>query len=97
MSLFPYDENTSPIPVLSPTSTEKLAISGTAATSEAATTPVSRLCATVDCFYAVSGTATTSSCFLPANSVEYIKVAVGSTLSVITAGASGSIFISQLS
>jgi len=91
------DDNGNPVQVLKPTSTEKLSISGTAASGAAlsTTTTVLRLIATVDCYYSLDGTATTSSAYLPAGVIEYIGVENSDTLSVITGGSSGSLFITE--
>lgn len=98
MSTLTIDANAKPIQVLRPTTVSKVSISGTAAsaTAIAAGVRVARLVSTVDCFYSVTGTATTSSNYLPANAVEYIHVYEGDTVSTITSGGTGSIFVSSM-
>lgn len=91
------DGNGKPVQVLSPISAEKLALSTTAASAAAfsATTNVIRIVADQPCFYRLDGTATTSHVYLPADTVEYIKVSPGITLSVILAAGTGSMYISE--
>lgn len=98
MSTLTIDANAKPIQVLRPTTVSKVSISGTAAsaTAIAANVRVARLVSTVDCFYSVTGTATTSSNYLPANAIEYIHVYEGDTVSTITDGGSGSIFVTSM-
>lgn len=98
MSTLTIDANSKPIQVLRPTTVSKVSISGTAAsaTAIAAGVRVARLVSTVDCFYSVTGTATVSSNYLPANAVEYIHVYEGDTVSTITSGGTGSIFVSSM-
>jgi hypothetical protein len=92
------DANARPIPVMKPVSTEKLAITTVAASAAARTneTNVIRIISDVACFYSTDGTATTSSAYLPADTIEYIKLEKGDTLSVITASGSGSMYISEM-
>ena len=92
------DDNGNPVQVLKPISTEKLSISGSAASGAAlaSTTTVLRLIATLDCYYSLDGTATTSSVYLPAGTIEYIGVENADTLSVITGGSTGSMFITEM-
>lgn len=92
------DQNGDPVPVLKPTSTEKLAITGAAASGAAlaSNTSVMRIISTVDCYYSIDGTATTSSAYLPAGTIEYIGMYNSDTLSVITGGGAGSMFISEM-
>ena len=94
-----HDEKNSIAQAVKPISTEKLTIGGTAATAAAFSVEtndgVIRLCADVACFYAFNEDATTSSVYLPASAIEYVKIGKGDTLSVITGGTSGSIYISE--
>lgn len=96
-SILPPDANAKPIPVLKPISTEKLAITTTAASAATRnlSTNVMRIIADTPCFYRLDGTATTSHVYLPADTIEYIKVEPDDTLSVITATGSGSMYISE--
>jgi len=98
MSNLIMDGNSKGIQVLKPNTTEKVAISDTAApaTAVAAGIDVLRLVADVDCFYSTVGTATTSSVFLPATMIEFIGVRQGTILSVITASGSGSIYVTEM-
>lgn len=95
--ILPTDANAKPIQVLSPVSTEALAISTTAASAAAftLTTNVIRIVANVACFYRLDGTATTSHTYLPLDTVEYIKVRGDQTLSVITASGTGTMYVSE--
>jgi len=92
------DGNAKPIPVMKPVSTEKLAITTTAASAAARTnqTNVVRIVSDLACFYSTDATATTSQAYLPADTIEYIKLQTGDTLSVITASGSGSMYISEM-
>lgn len=92
------DGNAKPIPVMKPVSTEKLALSTTAASAATRTytTNVLRIVADVSCFYRLDGTATTSHTYLPPDTVEYIKCEQGDTLSVILASGTGSMYISEM-
>jgi len=93
------DDNGKGIQVLRPTSTEALAVSGTAASGAALTnnTDVLRLCSDVDVFVCLTATATTSNGFLlPAGTVEFIRIDTGDTLSAITAGGSGTLNITEM-
>lgn len=97
-SKLPIDGNAKPIPVLKPLSAEKLAITSTAASAATRnlSTDVLRLIADVPCWYRLDGTATTSHVYLPADTIEYVKVDPDDTLSVICAsGVSGSMYISE--
>ena len=98
MSKLARDVNTKAIQVLRPSTVSKVSISGTAASSSAiaANIRVARIVSTSDCFYSVEGTATTSSSYLPANSIEYIHVYEGDTISVITSGTTGSAYITSM-
>jgi hypothetical protein len=98
MSKLAIDVNAKPVQVLRPSTVSKVSISGTAASSSAiaANIRVARLVSTVDCYYSVDGTATTSSTYLPANAIEYIHVYEGDTVSTITDGGTGSIFVTSM-
>lgn len=98
MSKLAKDTNRNAIQVLRPDVVEVESISGSAAAATAITaeTRVVRLVSTVDCFYSVTGTATTSSNYLPANTIEYIHVYTGDVVSTITSGGTGSIFITSM-
>jgi len=94
-----HDEKNSIAQAVKPVSTEKLAISGTAASAAAFTQQtndgVIRIVSDIPCFYAFNATATTSSVYLPAGAIEYVRYNKNDTFSVITAGTSGSIYISE--
>ena len=96
--VLPKDGNSVSIPVLSPVSTEKLALSTVAASAAALSlsTNVVRIVSDVPCFYRLDGTATTSHTYLPADTVEYIKLMPERTLSVILASGTGSMYISEM-
>lgn len=98
MTTLTIDKNAKPIQVLRPTTVSKVSISGTAAsaTAVAGGVRVVRLVSTVDCYYSVEGTATTSSNYLPANAIEYVHVFGGDTVSTITDGGTGSIFVTSM-
>ena len=92
------DNNANAIQVLKPVSTERLAISSTAASGAAlaSDTTVVRIVANLPCFYSVDGTATTSSTYLPGSAVECIRIDSGDTISVITESSSGYAWISEM-
>lgn len=98
MSNLAVDGNAKGIQVLRPSTTQKVAISGTAAAATAVSNGVSvvRLISDADCFYSVIGTATTSSVFLPASTIEFISVRVGDVVSTITSGGAGSVYITEM-
>ena len=98
MSTLTIDSNAKPIQVLRPTSTSKIAISGTsnAANSIATGVRVARIVATVDCFYKIVGPAAVTDAYLPANTIEYVHVYGGEKIAVITGGASGSAYITDM-
>jgi len=91
------DNNANPIQVMTPVSTEALAVSTDAATAAARSTNTSvvRLICNQPCFFSLSGTATTSSVYLPADTVEFIKCQASDTLSIILASGSGTAYISE--
>lgn len=97
MTKLAIDANAKGMQVLRPESTQKLAISSTAASATAWGTNIRvlRLVSTVGCYYSLDGTATTSDVYLPAESLEFIHVMPGDSLSVITDNA-GSIFITEM-
>ena len=98
MSKLARDVNTKAIQVLRPSTVSKVSTSGTAASSSAiaANIRVDRIISDSDCFYSVEGTATTSSSYLPANTIEYIHVYEGDTVSVILASGTGSAYITSM-
>jgi hypothetical protein len=98
MSKLARDVNTKAIQVLRPSTVSKVSTSGTAASSSAiaANIRVARIISDSDCFYSVEGTATTSSSYLPANTIEYIHVYEGDTVSVILASGTGSAYITSM-
>jgi len=85
------------------TSTANVATSGTSAQSAALGIAESgvfwvRLCADTDTYYAVGSnpTATTSSTFLPANTIEIIKVDVGDKVAGIIGTGTGILGVTVL-
>lgn len=98
MSKLARDVNTKAIQVLRPSTVSKVSTSDTAASSSAiaANIRVARIISDSDCFYSVEGTATTSSSYLPANTIEYIHVYEGDTVSVILASGTGSAYITSM-
>ena len=98
MSTLTIDANAKPIQVLRPTSTSKIAISGTsnAANSIATGVRVARIIATVDCFYKIVGPAAVTDAYLPANTIEYVHVYGGENIAVITAGGTGSAYVTDM-
>ena len=96
MALLTKDADSEAIQVLRPTTTEALALSGTVATSSAIAQSVLRVVSNVDCFYSLVGTATTSSVFLPAYVVEFVHTEVGDTVSMITSGATGTAYLTEM-
>lgn len=98
MSTMAIDANAKPIQVLRPTSTEKNAVSGTAASATAVTagTRVVRIVSTVDVHYALISTATVNSTFLPANTIEYVHVFTGDVFSLITSGGTGNVHLTAM-
>lgn len=97
MSKLAVDSNANAMQVLRPSSTEKVAISTSAASATAVADNVNvlRMVSDIDCFYTLEGTATVDDVYLPADTVEYIKVYTGDVVSII-AGASGSIHITDM-
>lgn len=81
------------------TAQQKVALTTTAASSAAfsAITQRLRLCADAACYYSVLGTATTSTTYLPANTVEYITVHSGATISAITGTGTANLHIAEIS
>ena len=89
--------------------TQAVAYTGTAAASATAfgsSTFQARICANSACHYVVGGTpvAVVTDAFLPANTVEYIKVSPGEKISAIRAATdglvtatSGSLWVTELS
>ena len=98
MSTLTVDANSKPIQVLRPTTTSKITISGTsnAANSLGSGTRVARIVATVDCFYKIVGPAAVTDAYLPANTIEYVHVYGGENIAVITGGATGSVYITDM-
>lgn len=91
------DDSARAVQVMTPVSTEALAVSGTAASAATrnTTTQVIRLICNQPCFYSLTGTATTSTVYLPADTIEYVKCAASDTLSIILASGSGTAYISE--
>jgi len=96
MTKLAKDITNSSIQVLRPSSTEVVNASGTAASSAALTQRVVRVVSTVDVHYSVTGTATTSDCYLPANVVEFIHTYAGDSLSFITSGSTGTVYVTEM-
>jgi hypothetical protein len=96
MTKLAIDTNAKPIQVVRPTTSQNVTISGTAASSSAVATRITRVVSTVDCFYSVTGTATTASTLLPAFAVEFVHTYEGDVFSIITSGAGGTFNITQM-
>lgn len=79
--------------------TQAVAYTGSAAASNAfgANTRVVRITATTDCFVAISAnpTATTSSVYLPAGVVEYVRVNPSDKISAIRRAADGTLYVTE--
>jgi hypothetical protein len=98
MSKMAIDANAKPIQVLRPTTTATVNVSGSAASSSAisANARVVRIVTTAPVFYSVTGTATTSDAYLPSESIEYIHVYEGDTISFITSGSTGVAYVTEM-
>ena len=98
MSTLTIDANAKPIQVLRPATTSKVSISGTsnAANNPATNVRVQRIIYTVDCFYKMAGPSTVSDAFLPANTIEYVHVYSGDNIAFITAGGTGSVYVTDM-
>ena len=96
MSRLARDANSQPIQCLRPGTSQTVSVSGTAASSSAVTQRICRIVSTVNVHVSVVGTATTSSMFLPANSVEFIHTYEGDTISFITGGSSGTVYVTEM-
>ena len=97
MSKLAIDDNTFSIQCLRPATTDDVAVSGTAAPAAAVASHVKvlRIVANIDVFYSINTTATTADIFLPARSIEYIRVQTGDVLSFI-AGAPGTAYVTEM-
>lgn len=98
MSKLAIDSNAKPIQVLRPTATQTVSVSGTAANATAISTNarVARIICDTAVFYSVTGTATTSSVYLPADTVEFVHVYSGDVISLITSSATGTAYIAEM-
>jgi carbon monoxide dehydrogenase subunit G len=98
MSKMAIDANAKPIQVLRPTTTYTVNVSGSAAASSAisANVRVARIITTAPVYYSVTGTATTSSAYLPSETIEYIHVYEGDTVSFITDGSTGVAYVTEM-
>jgi hypothetical protein len=96
MSRLARDANSQPIQCLRPSTGQSVNVSGTAASSTSITQRVTRIVSTVDVHYSVEGTATTTDCFLPANFVEFIHTYEGDTISFITSGSTGTVYVTEM-
>jgi|694.fasta_scaffold57624_7 hypothetical protein len=78
---------------------QAVAYTGTAAASNAfnAQTSVVRVVATTDCFISTGAnpTATTSSAYLPAGTVEYIRVNPQDKISAVRRSADGTLYVTE--
>ena len=91
-----------PIQALATSTTQTITTSGSSAaisTAFAAGTTVVRIVATKDCHitFGTSPTATTSLPFMPANQVEYFKVAAGEKCAAIQSSEAGTVFVTEMS
>jgi len=98
MSTLAKDRNAAPIQVLRPVSTDTVNVSGSATSSSAisANARVARIITTAPVFYSVTGTATTSSAYLPSETIEYIHVYEGDVISFITSGSTGVAYVTEM-
>ena len=96
MSRLARDTNSAPIQCLRPGTTQTVSVSGTAASSTAVGQRVARIVATTDVHISISGTATTSSYYIPANTVEFIHTYSGDTIGFITDGSTGTAYVSEM-
>ena len=98
MSTLTIDANAKPIQVLRPDTATTVSVSTSSATSSSALTGarVARIVSDVDVHYAVGSTATTTSTYLPANTVEFIHVYTGDTISIIGNSSSGIAYITEM-
>lgn len=82
-----------------PDGTQKVALSGTSAQSEAlsGTTRLVRLCASGACYikFGANPTATSSDMYLPANSPEYFVADGGEKIAALQAESGGNLFITE--
>lgn len=96
-SAFSGDQHTPvPAPQWDYDNGQKVAFSGSAAPSQAINSPLVRLVATEDCYYRIGGgTAANAagSVFLPGGINWAETITAGDTISVISAGTDGSLFI----
>ena len=89
------------IQAVRPTTTQVVsvgAVSAATTNAVAVSTTCVRLVSTTDCFFAIGSTptATTSSCFLPANVVEYVRVIGNSDkVAVLQSTSSGTLYVSE--
>jgi len=96
MSRLARDANSSPIQVLRLGDAQTVTVSSSAAASTSITQRVVRICCDVDVHFSTSGTATTSSAYLPANTVEFIHTFEGDTVSFITSGVTGTAYVTEM-
>jgi len=96
MSTLTIDGNSKPIQVLKPYTTYTVNVSGSSAASSAiASGSVARVVSTVAVNYVINGTATSLSTYLPAESVEYVSVNQGDTISFYS-GTSGTAYVTEM-
>jgi len=98
MSTLAKDRNAAPIQVLRPVSTSTVNVSGSAGASSAisANARVARIITTAPVYYSVTGTATTTSAYLPSDTIEYIHVYEGDTISFVTDGSTGVAYVTEM-
>lgn len=97
MSRLARDGNADAIQVLRPSTSQTVSVSGTAAPSTAINTNVLRIVCSTDVFYSIEGTASpTSSTYLPAQTVEYIRAVEGDVVSFVTASGTGTAYITEM-
>ena len=93
MATLAKDNNAQPIQVLTPTTTTTVSVAnGSAVASSAIATSckVLRIIATNDIYYTVDGTdASTGAVYLPANTIEYVKLNGSRTVSTYGKSATG--------
>jgi hypothetical protein len=100
MTLLAKDSNGSSIQAAAPiaaTEREAITTSSTSATAVSAGTTLLRLIGSSDCYYRVGTAATlTTSCYLPSNLVEYIKVKQGDVVHLIGDTTSGYLYLTEM-
>lgn len=98
MTTLTIDANAKAIQVLRPDVASTISVTSGSATSSSAITKarVARIVSAVGIHYSVTGTASATSTYLPANTVEYIHVYVGDTISFRANSSSGTVHLTEM-